>query len=469
MISDLIRDFLQRRSKVLLQCSALYLVLTLLAYSLAGQYGIGSFLLLFAMLWAGVGAALVFLDYQAGFARLLLHLPIDRRIVAKTHWVLAAGIPTVWAFGLTLVALLATSAGGRVAWFSLPMAVALSFWTASFVFCLLVVENSGRKFGGDSAPAWVRTAVWTLAGLALFAGVYLLGSQVGYYVNRNPRDSSQAADFWKMEHMLLLLAFGATASSIGFARVRTLLIAGKARRKSRWAAPVGAIRERLPLPRNLTGFAAVTASCLWMPVAIAGALGVFFALDMGVRRLVGLGDSHPRMDWSDTVVAAGILTCFVVVGFSLTVPRFANFGILKGLPVSARRLGACVTLLPAILVLIQVALAFPLLYVLEPIAAAKIFWPLAGVVGIGALLCPLLLVRPKQDIWFFAALVGIAVLQSCWLTVSARVPWLQVLAPLVLAGGLFASWALSSLLFRYAVAGYVQGPPLQWVSRGGDN
>ena len=175
------------------------------------------------------------------------------------------------------------------------------------------------------------------------------------------------------------------------------------------------------------------------------------------------------MDWSNTVAGGAIFTSFVVMGFAATVPRFANFRMLKGLPVSTRRLGACVTLLPAILVLIQVALAFPLLHALDPMAATNLFLPLAGAVGIGALVCPALLVRPQADIVFFAALVGIAVLLSVWLTLSARVPVLQVLAPLVLAGGLFASWALSRLVFRYAVTSTEKGPPLQWVSKGGDN
>lgn len=473
MISRIVRDFLQRRSRFLLLCSALYLVLTLLAYSLAGQYGIGSFLLLFAVLLTCVGVGLIFFDYQTGFARLLLHLPVDPRAVAKSHWVLAVGIPTVWAFGLTLVAWLATAAVGRFSWLTLPMAVALSFWIASFVFFLSAIENSGRKFGGDSAPPWVRPVVWTLVGLAAVAGFYLLGAQVGYYVNRNPGGSAQAMEFWKLEHMLLLLALGAAASSLGFARARALLITGRVQWKSRWAAPWPVTRKRLPLARNLTGFAAITASCVWMPIAIAGALGAMFALDIGMRQLVGLSDSHPRMDWSDTVARAGIFGGFVVAGFCLTVPRFANFRILKGLPVSTRRLGACVTLLPAILVLIQVALAFPLLYVLDPKAAVNISLPLAGAVGIGALLCPALLVRPNLDIASLdiaslAGLVVIGALLGSWFTVSARVPVLQVLAPLVLAGGLFASWALSMLVFRYALAAADKPLPLQRVAPGGN-
>ena len=292
---------------------------------------------------------------------------------------------------------------------------------------------------------------------------------IGVYIFVGSFEFLLYSDSRQPRHLLVVLTFGAAASTLGFARTRALLTARRAHANSRSAAPGRAIRKRLPLPRNLTGFAAVTASCLWMPIAVAGALGVFFAIDMGVRYAAGLSDSYPRMDWSDTVAGQAIFAAFVVVGFTLTVPRFANFGILKRLPVSTRRLGACVTLLPAILVLIQAALALPLLYVLDPIAAAKISWPLAGSVGVGALLCPLLLVRPRQDIWFFAALVGIAVLLSCWLTFSARVPWLQALAPLVLAAGLFASWALSCLLFRYALAAHEEGPPLQRVSRGGDN
>ena len=468
MISCIVRDFLQRRSRFLLLCSALYLVLTLLAYSLAGQYGIGSFLLLFAVLLTCVGVGMIFFDYQTGFARLLLHLPVDPRVVAKTHLVLAVGIPTVWVFGLTLVAWLATAAFGRISWLTVPMAVVLSFWGAGFVFFLTAMENSGRKFGGDSAPAWVRPVVWTLVGLAALAGFYLLGAQVGYYVNRNPRGSSQAMEFWKLEQVLLLLALGAAASSLGFARARALLIAGGVQRRSRWAAPGALIRRRLPLARNLTGFAAITASCLWMPIASAGALGAFLAVDIGVRFLVGLSDSRPHMDLNDPVVRAGILGFLVVFGFYLTVPRFANFRVLKGLPVSTRRLGACVTLLPAVLVLIQMALAYPLLYVLDPAAAVDISLPVVGAVGLGALLCPVILVRPQLDIASLAALVGIGAVLGSWFALFARMPVLQALTPLALVGGLFASWALSMLVFRHAVAAADKPLPLQRVSPGGN-
>lgn len=458
MISRVVRDFLERRSTVLLLCSALYLVFSLLAFSLAGHDGFGTYLLLLAMLSACATAGVLYLEYRSGLLRFLLHLPVGRSALATTYWVMAVGVPTAWVFGLTVIAWLATSSGGRVGWFSVPLAVALAFLCSSFAFCFEAIENSGRKIGGESASRWARVALWALVVIPSLTGVYVF---VGSFETLLYVDSRQ------LRHLLVVLTFGAAASTLGFARTRALLTARRAHAKSRSATPGRAIRKRLPLPRNLTGFAAVMASCLWMPVAIAGGLGAFFAIDMGVRHLRGL--SVPHMDWSDTVAGAGIFTCFVVTGFGATVPRFANFRVLKDLPVSTGRLGACVTLLPAILVLIQVSLAFPLLYVLEPIAAANIFWPLAGTVGIGALLCPLLLVRPKQDIWFFAALVGIAVLESCWLTLSARVPWLQVLAPLVLAGGLFVSWTLSSLIFRHALAGYVQGPPLQWVSRGGDN
>lgn len=460
MISRVVRDFLQRRSTVLLLGSALHLVFSLLAYSLAGHDGFGTFLLLFAMLLACATAGLLYVEYRSGLMGVLLHLPVDRSALATTYWAMAVGVPTAWVLGLTLTAWLATSADGRVSWFSVPMAVALAFLFSSFSFCLEALENSGRRFGGESASRWAQVALRALVVMASLAGVYVFWRSFGFVLSM---------DSWQLRHLLVLLTLGTAASALGFARTRALLTARRAHPKSRSTALGSAIRRRLPLTRNLTGFAAVTASCLWMPVAIAGALGAFFAVDMGVRQLVGLSDSYPRMDWSDTVVAAGIFTCFVVVGFSLTVPRFANFGILKGLPVSARRLGACVTLLPAILVLIQVALAFPMLYFLDPVAAASFSLPLAGVVGIGALLCPLLLVRPQQDIWLLAAFAAIGILVSCWLTASARVPWLQVLAPLVLAGGLFASWALSCHVFRYALAGYVQGSPLQRVSRGGDN
>ena len=458
MISRVVRDFLERRATDLLLCSALYLVFSLLAYSLAGRDGFGTFLLLFAMLLACATAGVLYLEYRSGLMRILLHLPVGRSALATAYWVLAVGVPTALVLGLTVIAWLATSAGGRVGWFSVPMAVALAFLFSSFSFCFEALENSRRKFGGESASRRSQVALWVLVVMGGLAGVYVFWRLFGFLLSM---------DSWQLRHLLVVLTLGTAASILGFARTRALLTSRRAHGKSRSVTPDRAIRKRLQLPRNLTGFAAVTASCLWMPIAIAGAIGVLFAIDMGVRHLRGL--SVPHLDWSDTVAGAGIFTCFVVAGFTATVPRFANFRVLKGLPVSTGRLGACVTLLPAILVLIQVALALPLLYVLDPIAAANIFWPLAGAVGIGALFCPLLLVRPKQDIWFFAVLVGIAVLQSCWLTVSARVPWLQALAPLVLAGGLFASWALSSLLFRYALAAYEEGPPVQWISRGGDN
>ena len=187
VISHIVRDYLQRRSMVLLLYSGLFFLLTLLAYSLAGDYGFGSFLLLFAILFVCAAVGLLYFDDRNGFARVLLHLPVDPGMVAKTHWVLMVGIPTVWVLGLTIAALLATSAGGRVSWLSVPLAVTLSFLVASFVFCLDAVRNSGRRFGGESAPGWVRLVVWALVAMASWAGVFVLAAQVGYYVNRNPR------------------------------------------------------------------------------------------------------------------------------------------------------------------------------------------------------------------------------------------------------------------------------------------
>ena len=460
MISRIVRDFLERRSMVLLLGSALNLFLLLLAYSRYGQDGFRNFLLICAILIGSISAGLLYFEYRSGLMRLLLHLPLDRSALARTYWVMAVGVPTAWVLGLTLIAWLATSAGSRVAWIAVPMAVALAFFFSSFCFWMDALENSRRKYGGESAPRWAQVALWALVAMASGAGVYVFLGSLEIFL---------FMDSWQLKHLLVVLAFGAAASTLGFARTRALLIARKAHRKSRWGAPGPAIRLRPFLTRTFSGFAAVTLSCLWIPAAIVAGLAAFFALDFWARYLLGLSDSHPHMDWSNTVAGGAIFTGFVVMGFGATVPRFANFCVLKGLPVSTRRLGACVTLLPAILVLIQVALAFPLLHALDPMAATNLFLPLAGAVGIGALLCPALLVRPQQDIWFLAALVGIAVLLSAWLTLSARVPVLQVLAPLVLAGGLFASWALSRLVFRHALASAVKGPPLQWVSTGGDN
>ncbi len=460
MISRMVRDFLERRSRVLLLGSALYLVFSPLAYSLAGDDGFGTFLLLFAMLLASTIAGVLYLEYRSGLMRVLLHLPIERHALATTYWAMAVGVPTAWVLGLTMIAWLATSVGGRVGWFSVPMAVALAFLCSSFCFWMDALENSRRKYGGESAPRWAQVALWALVVMAGLAGLYVFFSSFDFFLS---------VDSWQLKHLLVLLAIGAVASILGFARTRALLTARRAHSKSRLAAPRPAIRKWLPLARNLTGFVALTASCLWMPIAIVGGLGVLFAFDFWIRYLRGLSDSHPHMDLSDTLVVGVIFTCFLLVGFATTVPRFANFRILKDLPLSTRRLGACVTLLPAVLVLFQLALAFPLLYALDPVAATNLFLPLVGAVGIGALLCPALLVRPNQDIWLLAALVVIAFLQSVWLIPAARAPALQVLAPLVLAAGLFASWALSVLLFRHALVMTEKQPPLQWVSRGGNN
>ena len=462
MISRIVRDFLERRSRVLLPGSALYLVVSLLVYSLVGPDRFGSYFPFSGMLLACVFLSVLDTELQGGLTRVLLHRPIDRRALAKTYSALAVGVPSAWVLGLTLIAWLAVSLGGGVGWISVPMAVAWAFLTSGLYFCMVALVNLGRAFGGESPPRSAQVAIWALIVMAWLAGEYVVfGSFIGsiYYL--------LSPDSWQPKHLLVVLALGAAASTLGFARTRALLTARRARPKSPMAELGPAIRKPLPLARNLTGFAAITASCLWMPIAIAVALGAFFAFEFWIRSLLGLSDSH--MDLSDPVVVAAIFGAFLVLGFVTTVPRFANFRILKGLPLSTRRLGACVTLLPAVLVLVQVALAFPLLYVLDPVAATNLVLPLVGAVGIGALLCPALLVRPQQDIWLIAALVVIAVLQSVWLTLAVRVPALQVLAPLVLAGGLFASWVLSMLLFRYALVATEKQPPLQWVSQGGNN
>ncbi len=430
MTSRIVRDFLERRSRVLLLGSALYLVVSLLVYSLVGADGFGSFLPFSGMLLVCVFLSVLEIELRGGLTRFLLHRPIDRRALAKTYCALAVGVPAAWVLGLTLIAWLAVSLGGGVGWISVPMAVAWAFLTSGLYFCLAALLNLGREFGGKSPPRSAQVAIWALIVMAWLAGEYVVfGSFIGsiYYL--------LSPDSWQPKHLLVVLALGAAASTLGFARAHSLLTARRTHSKSRLAAPRPAILSRLPLARNLTGFAAITASCLWMPIAIAGALGAFFAIDFWISSLLGLSDSSWLMDLSNTAVVVGILTFFLAFGFLTMVPRFANFRILKGLPLSTRRLGACVTLLPAVLVLVQVALAFSLLYALDPVAATNLFLPLVGAVGIGALLCPALLVRPQLDIWLIAALVVIAVLQSVWLTLAARLPALQVLAPLVLGGG----------------------------------
>lgn len=463
MISRIVRDFLKRRSRFLLLGSALYMAASLLSYSLNGPDRFGSFLALSGMPFAGVLVCVLLVEYQRGLTRVLMHLPIDRRALAKAYCALIVGVPTAWVVGLTLIAWLVASLAGGVGWIAVPMAVAWAFLVAGLVFCMDALENSGCKYGGESAPRQARIAMWALFITAWLGGEYVIfGSFLGSFFFLGSPDA------WQAEHPLVLLALGAAASVLGFARTRTMLTARKARSKPRLAATEPAIRKRLPVARNLTGFAAITAGCLWMPITIAAALGAFFAFDIGIRYMAGLSDSHPHMDLSDPVVRAAILGSFVCLGFGVTAPRFANFRVLKGLPVSAHRLGACVTLLPAVLVLIQLALAFPLFHTLDPVAAVDISLPLAGAVGIGALLCPAVLFRPQQDIALLVAQVGVGALLGSWLAFTALAPVLQVSAPLVLAGGLIASWALSTLVLRHALAAAGKPLPLQGVSPGGN-
>lgn len=463
MVSCIVRDFLERRFRFLLLGSVLYLAVSLLGYSVNGPDRFGSFLAFSGMVLAGVLIWVVLFEYQSGLTRVIMHLPIDRFALAKAYSARIVGVPTAWVLGLTLVAWLPAYLSGGVGWIAVPMAVAWSFLVAGLCFCLDALENSGRKYGGESAPRWARVAMWTLFITAWLAGEYaFFGSFLGSF------NFLLSPDAWKLKHVLFLLALGAAASVLGVARTRALLNARTSRSKPRLAAPGPAISKRLPLARNLTGFAAITAGCLWMPVAIAAALGAFFAIDIWVRGLLELSDSYPHMDLSDPVVRAAIFGCLVALGFGVTAPRFANFRVLKGLPVSTRRLGACVTLLPAFLVLIQLALAFPLLHALDPVAATDLFLPFAGAVGIGALLCPAILVRPQQDIALLVGQVGIGALLGSWLGLTALVPVLQVSAPLVLVGGLFASWALSTLVFRRALAAADKPQPLQRISPGGN-
>ena len=461
MTSRIVRDFLERRSRVLLLGSALYLVVSLLVYSLVDPDGFGSFFPFSGMLLVCVFLSVLNIELQGGLTRFLLHRPIDRRALAKTYCALAVGVPSAWVLGLTLIAWLAVSLGGGVGWISVPMAVAWAFLASSLYFCLVALLNLGRAFGGECPPRSAQVAIWALIVMAWLAGEYIVfGSFIGsiYYL--------LSPDSWQPKHLLVVLALGAAASTLGFARTHSLLTARRTRPKSRLAAPRPAILSRLPLARNLTGFAAITASCLWMPIAIVGFFGALFALDFWIRSLLGPSDSYLLMDLSGPMVVVGILTGFLVFGFVATVPRFANFRVLKSLPLSTRMLGACVTLLPAILVLVQVAPAFLLLYALDSVAATNLILPLVGAVGIGALFCPALLVRPQAS---FAELLAIGALLGVWFTLSARMPVLQALAPLVLAGGLFASWALSWLVFRHALVGHGKPPPLQWVSQGGNN
>ena len=368
---------------------------------------------------------------------------------------MAVVVPTAWVLVLTLIAWLATSAGGRVAWLSVPIAVALSFLMASFAFCMDALENSRRKFGGESAPRWAQVAMVTLVVLAALAGGFVLLRSFDFFLSM---------DFWQLKHLLVLLAVGAAASTLGWARTRALLRARKARPRLRLAGSGLAILKGPLMLRNLSGFAAITVSCLWIPAAIAAGLATFFAFDMGVRYLLGLNHSHPHMELSGDPGAALVLACFIVYGFAATYSRFANPRMLLGLPVSARKLSAFVTLLPVTLVLLQVALASPLLYVLDRTAAMTLFLPLAGAVGIAALLCPAILVRPQGAVTGLLATAAIVILICLWLVVSVRVPALQPAAVLVFAGGLIVSWAVTRFVFRYALGSVTKPLPVQRVA-----
>ncbi|MCY4165789.1 MAG: hypothetical protein OXF03_06545 [Gammaproteobacteria bacterium] len=463
MTSRIVRDLLKRRSGFLIPGGALYLALALLAYSMNGPHRFGSFLVVSGIALPSMLICLLLFEHQSGLTRVLMHLPIDRYALAKAYFASMVGVSTIWVLGLILIAWLAASWDGGAGWLAVPMAVAWAFLLAGLCFCMDALDNSGRKYGGESMPRWARVAIWVLFFTAWLTGEYaFFGSFLGsFHFMLSP-------DAWQPKHLLVLLALGAAASALGFARMRALLTTRRSRSKPRLTVPEPAIRKRLPLARKLTGFSAITAGCLWMPITIAAGLGGFFAIDIPVRGLPGLSDLHPRMDLSAPFVRGAIFACLVAIGFVATVPRFANFRVLKGLPLSARRLGASVTLLPTILVLIQVALVFPLLHILNPAAAADLFLPLTGAVGIGALLCPAVLVRPQQDIAFFSGYIGIIVLLYVWLMASVLVPGLQVFAPLVLAGGLFASWAFSSLVFRRALAAADKPLPLQRLSPGGN-
>ncbi len=464
MISPIVRDFLKRRAGFLMLGSALHLAMSLLSYSINGPGGFGSFLVFSGMTWASALICVLFFEYQSGLMRVAMHLPIDRYALARAYFASIVGVPAAWVLGLTLIAWLVASWRGGVGWIAAPMAVAWAFFVAGLLLCMDLLENSGRKYGGEAVPRWARVAIWALFFTAWLTGEYaFFGSFLGSF------HFMSSPDAWQPKHLLVLLALGAAASALGFARMRALLIARRPRSKPRLAAPKPAIRKRLPPMRKLTGFSAITASCLWMPVTIAAGIGAFFAIDILVRDLLGLSDSHPRMELNDPVVRGVVFSCMIAPGFLATAPRFANFRVLKGLPLSTCRLGASVMLLPTILVLIQVALVLPLLHALDPVAGADLFLPLTGAVGIGALVCPASLVRPQQQgIAFFAAYLGIFVLLGVWFAASALVPGLRIFAPLVLAGGLFASWALSSLVFRRALAAADKPLPLQRLSPGGN-
>ena len=458
MMSRIIRDFVQRRSIVLVTGSALYLVFSLLAYSLAGHDGFGFFLLAFAILFACLNGGVLYFDYQNGLTRVLFHLPVDRSALAKIYWAMTVVVPTAWVLGLTLIAWLATSAGGRVAWLSVPIAVALSFLMASFAFCVDALENSRRKFGGESAPRWAQVAMVTLVVVAALAGLFVFFRSLDFFLSK---------DFWQLKHMLFLLALGAAASTLGLMRTHALLTARRAHPKSRLAGRGPAICKRPFLLRKLSGFAAITVTCLWVPVANAAGLAAFLAFVIALRHFTGLNPLRSQLDLSSDPGSTALFLAFsVVCGFATALPRFADPRVLLGLPAPAVKLSACVTLLPVILLLLQLALTIPLLYVLDRSAAMAFSLPLVGAIGIGALLGPIFLVRSHTSLASLLASLGIVSLVCLWLYASVRMPALRAAAPLVLAGGLLVSWRLSKHAFRRALRSVAKPIPFHRVPPG---
>ena len=437
MNRHIVRDYLQRKSRFFLACSALYLFVCLLIYSALGHTNPRELLMIWGIVFALPGCVSFSMEQYNGLDRTLRTLPLGGAVLARTHWVLGVGIPLAWVCGLAGIASLAAAWTGRFSWLSVILTCTAVFAVVSLHYCIESIRNAARPLVRNAALVFLGAMWLALTAMASFG--------VGYFQVRNPPVDGPEPElvFWTLAAGIALSAVGFRCHYASLGKVRE----NKARKRNK---PRFRRRRTPTLMGNLSGLTYLTVSSLAYSLAVAtvGVLIVFSPL--GQRQLIGFDvDSAPGIPGLDLVRGPllstyGLHALLLFLGYLLVSCRFLKFRSMRALPLPSWQLGTWVTLLPVAILLVQTALLVGGIFVIDSQAALRVFPVLLGAVGLVSVISPAWLLTMRKP--YVGALSGvvISVAIMLWLSLASRIAVLHVVSPLVFMGSVALSWIFST-------------------------
>ena len=434
MNRHIVRDYLQRKSRFFLACSALYLFVCLLIYSALGHTNPRELLMIWGIVFALPGCVAYTLEQYYGLDRTLGTLPLGGAVLARTRWVLGVGIPLAWVCGLTGIASLAAAWTGRFSWLSVILTCTAVFAVASLHYCIESIRNAARPLVRNAALVFLGAMWLALTAMASFG--------VGYFQVRNPPVDGPEPElvFWTLAAGIALSAVGFRCHYASLGKVRE----NKARKRNK---PRFRRRHTPTLMGNLSGLTYLTVSSLAYSLAVAtvGVLIVFSPL--GLRQFLGVDvDPFPSLDLGRGPLSSTfwLHALLLFYGYLLVSYRFFKLRSMRALPLPSWQLGTWVTLLPVAILLVQTALLVGGIFVIDSQAALRVFPVLLGAVGLVSVISPAWLLTLHKP--YVGALSGvvISVAIMLWLSLASRIAVLHLVSPLVFMGSVALSCILST-------------------------